>query len=226
VTDFARLDNPIWNALTTEHRPLARSAGMAARYPNDVSPLSGVREPTPRAFADLRMLVAPGESVGLFTAAALDVPADWTIVRTREIDQMVCTSPTRSSSIPVARLGHADVPDMLTLTAATEPGPFLPQTSRMGRYFGIRSGDGRLVAMAGERLTLDGFTEISAVCTDPEFRGRGYSKALLVPLVHEMLSQGRVPFLHVKTENTAKAVYEAIGFRVRRAIHVTVISPR
>jgi predicted GNAT family acetyltransferase len=225
VTDFAHLDNPIWNALTTAHRPLARATGLAVRYPSDVSPLSGVREPTPRAFADLRTLVAPEESVGLFTSEALDVPSDWTVVRTRQIDQMVCTEPARSSSIPVVRLGHADVPDMLKLTAATEPGPFLPETIRMGRYFGIRSEDGRLVAMAGERLTLDGFTEISAVCTDPAFRGRGYSKALIVPLVNEMLSQNRVPFLHVKTENTAKAVYERIGFRVRRAIHVTVISP-
>ena len=66
---------------------------------------------------------------------------------------------------------------MLALAAATEPGPFLPETIRMGRYFGTRSRDGRLMAMAGERLRLNGFTEISAVCTHPDFRGQGHARA-------------------------------------------------
>lgn len=231
MTDFTPLDNPIWAALTTAHRTLARSVGRAARYPSDVSPLSAVGEPTQQAFADLRALMAADESVGLFTTTALDVPADWTVVRTRVIDQMVCgqpaaahSIPAATSSFPVVPLGPDDVPAMLALTAATEPGPFLPRTIRMGRYFGIRSPDGRLAAMAGERLALDGFTEISAVCTDPAFRGRGYAKALVGFLAGYLHAQGRVPFLHVKTESAAKAVYKAVGFRVRRPIHVTVIS--
>jgi predicted GNAT family acetyltransferase len=115
---------------------------------------------------------------------------------------------------------------MLELTAATDPGPFLPQTIQMGSYFGIRASDGRLVAMAGERLQTNGFAEISAVCTHPEFRGRGYARDLTTFLAAQILTAGKSPFLHVKSENGAKVVYQKIGFRLRAAICLTVISLR
>jgi len=115
---------------------------------------------------------------------------------------------------------------MLELAAATEPGPFLPQTIQMGSYFGIRASDGRLVAMAGKRLQSTAFAEISAVCTLPEFRGRGYAKFLTTFLAARILATGKTPFLHVKSENGAKVVYQNIGFRVRAAIYLTVLSLR
>jgi hypothetical protein len=151
------LDNPIWFALTTEHRLLARSHGLARRYAPDVSPLAALLHPTNDAFADLQRLVSPGEHVAL----------------SRWIDQMICEASLTPPPVVPLPLGTTDVPKMLELTAATEPGPFLPQTIQMGSYFGIRANDGRLVAMAGERLRSTAFAEISAVCTHPEFRGRG-----------------------------------------------------
>jgi predicted GNAT family acetyltransferase len=115
---------------------------------------------------------------------------------------------------------------MLALTAATEPGPFLPRTIELGKYFGIRSDDGRLAAMAGERLRLPGFTEISAVCTHPDFRGRGYAKGLVAMLAAKIMTEGKTPFLHVNPENGAKVVYQKIGFQLRTRIRLTVISPQ
>jgi predicted GNAT family acetyltransferase len=106
------------------------------------------------------------------------------------------------------------------------PGPFLPQTIQMGSYFGIRASDGRLVAMAGERLQSSAFAEISAVCTHPDFRGRGCARDLVTFLAAQILAAGKTPFLHVKSENGAKAVYHTIGFRLRAAIFLTVISLR
>jgi ribosomal protein S18 acetylase RimI-like enzyme len=220
------LDNPIWFALTTEHRLLARSHGLARRYPPDVSPLVALLHPTNEAFADLRRLVSPGEHVALFTASPLDVPGDWQVDRSRWIDQMICEASLVSPPVASLPLGTTDVPEMLELTAATEPGPFLPQTIRMGSYFGIRASDGRLVAMAGERLQSTAFAEISAVCTHPEFRGRGYARALVTLLAAQILAAGKTPFLHVKSENGAKLVYQKIGFRLRAAISLTVISFR
>jgi ribosomal protein S18 acetylase RimI-like enzyme len=220
------LDNPIWFALTTEHRLLARTHGLARRYPPDVSPLAAFLHPTQDAFADLQRLVSPGEHVALFTASPLDVPGRWQIDRSRWIDQMICESSLDSPPLAPLRLGTADVPEMLDLTAATEPGPFLPQTIQMGGYFGIRASDGRLVAMAGERLRSTAFAEISAVCTLPEFRGRGYARALVTFLATQILAAGKTPFLHVKSENEAKVVYQKIGFRLRAAIRLTVISLR
>ena len=220
------LDNPIWFALTTEHRLLARSRGLARRYPPDVSPLAALLHPSNDAFADLRHLVSSGEQVALFTASPLDVPGDWQVHRSRWIDQMTCDASPALPSMALLQLGTTDVPEMLELTAATEPGPFLPQTIQMGSYFGIRADDGRLVAMAGERLRTDAFAEISAVCTLPEFRGRGYAQALTSFLAAQILADGKTPFLHVKSENGAKAVYQKIGFRLRAAIYLTVLSLR
>jgi ribosomal protein S18 acetylase RimI-like enzyme len=220
------LDNPIWFALTTEHRLLAHSHGLARRYPPDVSPLAALLHPTQDAFADLQRLVNPGEHVALFTASPFEEPGGWQIHRSRWIDQMICESSLDSPPLAPLQLGTADVPEMLDLTAATEPGPFLPQTIQMGSYFGIRASDGRLVAMAGERLQSTAFAEISAVCTLPEFRGRGYARALVTFLAGQILAAGKTPFLHVKAENGAKVVYQKIGFRLRAAIRLTVISLR
>jgi ribosomal protein S18 acetylase RimI-like enzyme len=220
------LDNPIWFALSTEHRLLGRSHGLARRYPPDVSPLAAFLHPTQDAFADLQRLVSPGEHVALFTASPLDVPGGWQIDRSRWIDQMICVSSLDSPPLAPLRLGTTDVPEMLDLTAATEPGPFLPQTIQMGNYFGIRASDGRLVAMAGERLQSTAFAEISAVCTLPEFRGRGYARALVTFIAAQILAAGKTPFLHVKSENEARVVYQKIGFRLRAAIWLTVISLR
>ena len=153
-------------------------------------------------------------------------PADWQVDRSRWIDQMICEALLVSPPVASLPLGTTDVPEMLELTAATEPGPFLPQTIRMGSYLGIRASDGRLVARAGERLQSTAFAEISAVCTHPEFRGRGYARALVTFLAAQILAAGKTPFLHVKSENGAKVAYQKIGFRLRAAISLTVISFR
>lgn len=226
MTDFTPLDNPIWNALTTEHQALAESEGLARRYPSDVSPLAGMAEYTPAAFADLAKIVAPQRTVALFTTKPIAVPSGWHVKLARRIEQMVCTRPADYSPTPMVPLREADVPEMLELTAATKPGPFLPNTIRMGSYFGIRSADGgrKLASMAGERLRLTRFTEVSAVCTSPAFRGRGYSRTLVGSLAAEILRSGRTPFLHVKTENQARLLYEKIGFQVRCGIAFTLIT--
>jgi predicted GNAT family acetyltransferase len=231
MATFDALDHPIWEALTSRHADLARSHGAARRYPGTVAPFAAVREPTPAAFADLAQLVAPEEHIALVTAEPLSVPAGWQVFRNRRIEQMVCTELRAESGLsggsdsPFLELGPSDVPEMLALTAATEPGPFLPETIRMGQYFGVRSDDGMLIAMAGERLKLGGFTEISAVCTHPDFRGRGHARRLVAFLAARTLREGRVAFLHVKNENTAKVLYKKLGFSVRCEIELTVIGP-
>ena len=138
---------------------------------------------------------------------------------------MTCEALPAAQPFQALPLSTVDVPEMLALTAATAPGPFLPRTIGLGRYFGIRSDDGRLAAMAGERLQLSAFTEISAVCTDPNFRGLGYAKGLVSMLASKLFSEGKMPFLHVNPDNGAKVVYEKIGFRMRTRIRLTVISP-
>jgi ribosomal protein S18 acetylase RimI-like enzyme len=225
VKGVLALDNPVYSSLTGDHASLALGDGRARRYPRDVSPLTGLAEPTAEAFADLRALTEPGETVATVTIAPVVVPGDWELVGERWIDQMVLDAPAAAPAAAheLVELGAADATQMLALAQATQPGPFALGTVRMGRYLGIRDGE-RLVAMAGERMRPEGATEISAVCTDPAYTGRGYAKALMAPLIAAAVEAGRTPMLHVKTENGAKRLYERLGFRVRREMRLTIIT--
>ena len=146
------------------------------------------------------------------------------VVQTDPIAQMMWlgTSPPRVT--PTVTLDAKDVPEMVKLARLTNPGPFGQRTHELGKYIGIRQ-DGVLVAMAGERLHLDRYTEISAVCTLPEHRGRGYASALVSQLVHEISARKEIPFLHVRADNSeAIRVYERLGFVIRRELYVSVVS--
>jgi predicted GNAT family acetyltransferase len=114
------------------------------------------------------------------------------------------------------------VADMLALVEITKPGPFRGRTHEMGRYLGIRV-DGRLVAMAGERLRPVGYTEVSAVCTHPDYRGRGYGRDLVETLVRNIIDRGEVPILHVEKDNRAAFLYEQVGFSRRQTIHLVAL---
>jgi ribosomal protein S18 acetylase RimI-like enzyme len=223
MTDFSALDNPIWNSLNSGHRASATIVGAAACFPTDVSPLIGLRDGSEEAFDDLSKLLGPDGRAGTFTGYALNVPDGWT-VQHRVIDQMICTDRSAFNRDGIEPLGEQDLPDMLALAAATEPGPFQARTATLGRFFGIRAKDGRLAAMAGQRLSLDGFLEISAVCTDPDCRGHGFARSIVSLLASDILATGKIPFLHVKTENAAKFVYEKAGFTVRSPMHLNVLT--
>jgi predicted GNAT family acetyltransferase len=151
------------------------------------------------------------------------LPMNWSKVLSGEMYQMVFEAqPPAQPNTSLRKLSIADIPEMLALTKLTEPGPFLPRTIELGAYFGIHE-DGLLVAMAGERLKLTGFTEVSAVCTHPDYRGRGYSNALMSTVIAGIMNRGQIPFLHVRTENPAVPLYQKMGFRIRAQLHLAVI---
>jgi predicted GNAT family acetyltransferase len=117
--------------------------------------------------------------------------------------------------LQILTLGAADAAEMLVLTELTKPGPFARRTYELGTYLGIRC-DGKLIAMAGERLKVPGFTEVSAICTHPEHTGRGYARILTTELIRRILGRGETPFLHVRKDNVrAIELYERLGFRCR-----------
>lgn len=223
MPDLDALDNPIWHALGTLHASLGHHHGLARRYRGEVSRLAAVSESSPAALSDLRDLAAPGEVVGVVLNEPMEAGPGWTVMRARYIDQMVCGELRPAPPVEFDELRESDVPAMLALTQATEPGPFARETIRMGRYIGVKDGD-RLAAMSGQRMKLPGFTEISAVCTDPAYRGRGYAAGLMTPLIREVQGQGKTAFLHVKTENAgAIRVYERLGFSRRRQVWFMVL---
>ena len=228
-TDPDPLDNPIWHALLTEQSSLAIGNGQARRFPAEIGPLCGVPDQSPASYEALRPLAGPGGIVGLFFTEPAAPPSGWTILRTGLIDQMVCLAHRNEESAQPApepaprRLATADVPAMLELAALTEPGPFERRTIELGAFFGIFDGR-RLLAMAGQRLHLPGFTEVSGVCTHPDARGRGYARILMTRVMEEISKRGETPFLHVLSENSAAiSVYQSLGFIARRTLHLAVI---
>ncbi|WP_406334580.1 GNAT family N-acetyltransferase [Streptomyces sp. NBC_00203] len=209
------LDNAAWAALTGPHAAFAERFGRAARYPRDVSPFTALADPgDPRAWDDLAALVGPGAVAPV--SGVRGAPDGWETVRRGEGVQLVDTALRAEPAPEAVRLGPGDVPEMLELVALTEPGPFLPRTVELGTYLGLRH-RGRLIAMAGERLRPPGWTEISAVCTHPDHRGRGLATRLVRAVAAGIRERGDTPFLHAAADNTgAIRLYESIGFTLRR----------
>jgi ribosomal protein S18 acetylase RimI-like enzyme len=216
----AALDHPIWSSLTTAHRSLAEGGSLARRYPAAIAPFAALVDETPEATAELRGLAAAAPVV-LFTRAPVGRIAGLDVTFRGKGRQMVAVRGPDPAALPdTVVLGLGDVPEMLELTALTKPGPFFPRTHELGRYIGIRV-DGRLAAMAGERMRYDGFTEISAVCVHPDFRGRGYAQGLVKAMMGWIAERGDVPMLHVFDDNHgAIALYESLGFASRGVFHV------
>lgn len=221
------LDNPIWAALTSRQSQFARINGHARRFAPEVTVFAAIPNPDdPVCWADLATLLGAGGRAALFMVQKPQLPASLATPYQRFIDQMLAPESIAApgpAPAGLVTLGPDDVVDMLDLAKRTEPGPLQPGTIDMGTYLGIRGADGRLLAMAGERLALDGHVEISAVCTDPEARGRGLASALCHRLAHAAQSRGDRAFLHVKTENGARRVYERLGFTLRSPICLTVV---
>ncbi|MBX3111208.1 MAG: GNAT family N-acetyltransferase [Fimbriimonadaceae bacterium] len=209
------LDNPVWSALSTRHAAMAVGGGSARRYPADFGPFVAVGEPSERAEQEAADLVAPGESM-VFGAVAPALSSAWRLDRTAAIVQMVYEGPRREGGDPrVVRLGEADIPAMVELTEMVYPAYFRAGTARAGAFFGVKQ-EGRLAAMAGTRFRMDGYTEVTAVCTHPGHLGQGLASLLVAHTVAHIQAEGDQPFLHVDDDNhRAIGVYERLDFRPR-----------
>jgi ribosomal protein S18 acetylase RimI-like enzyme len=224
------LDNPIWHALIGPQAGFAIGQGAARCYRPDVAAFAAFAEPTPAAYGDLTALLPRGQDVILFRPDHEPLPPGWEASDARLLEQMIL--PSRdvlprppSANFDVIPLGLADAADMLNLVAITRPGPFAPQTVTLGRYIGVRDRNGRLVAMAGERMRLPGHVEVSAICVHPDAQGRGLGAALTLDIANAAFDRGETPFLHVWPDNPAKSLYRRLGFRLRTSLWVLVRRP-
>jgi ribosomal protein S18 acetylase RimI-like enzyme len=220
------LDNAVWRALGSRHRALAQERGRARAYRSDVSVFAALESFDPASWADLAEVLGPSRRCAfLGVGVPPDLPSGWAAVDRVRCVQMVLEpgALTPVASVPVRLLTPDDVPAMLDLVARTEPGPFRPRTIELGSYYGHFEG-AHLVAMAGERLGFDGFTEISAVCTDEKVQGRGFGAALTHHVASGILARGEQPFLHVAESNTgARRLYEKLGFIQRRSVEAVLV---
>lgn len=228
------LDDPVWHALTGPHRRFAvesrHSAPLACRYRPDVAPFAAVRDTTDRqAWQELAELCGPDGRSALEAERTVDVPSGWTVTDVFPVAQMIAPLHGLMTDAPpesVVALGNSDAAEMMALADLTRPGPFLASTVALGGYRGVRRA-GRLVAMAGRRIHLPGWIEISAVCTHPDHRGQGLSRLLMAAVETVIRAEGHRAFLHVLHENSnAVALYRRLGFTTRADMTITVVRPQ
>ena len=223
MADLHPLDRAAWSALTGRQALVGLIHGGARRYHPAYGVFAALRDGSESSLVALGALVAEHGDVALLEA---DPPRDAPGVAVVSQDlgvQMVAAhrTPEPAANFEMIRLCDADGPEMLALATLTEPGPFFERTHQLGDFFGVKV-DGRLVAMAGERMKPDGFTEVSGVCTHPDYRGRGYAGALMRRVSGRIFDRGETPFLHAYASNRgAIALYEALGFTLRREVLMT-----
>jgi len=220
------LDNPIWSALTGRQKDLADRHGNAARFHPNLSPLSATADESRSAFEDLARISNADQPAVLF--AKNTPPPGWEVLVDEPLIRMDCdrepVMPSNPGLSPVPLI-EEHVPQMLDLVALTEPGPFEQETIKLGRFVGVFE-DNTLIAMAGERLALEGHREVSAVCTHPQHQGRGLAKFLTATVAKRIRDDGDTPFLHrlrnSATAAAAKRTYESIGFVEQKVSRVIV----
>lgn len=222
------LDNTIWNALTTEHAHLAIRQGNACRYPADIAPFAGVGEASEAALYDLRELLQPGEQLWVAVDELPQIEG-LTIRQEQTIWQMILPPMEVEAAAEAAAEGivltgdHSEA--MVNLTARAFPGYFRPRTYLLGSYYGVfDTEDHSLIAMAGERFAVPGWTEISGVCTHPDHTGQGYAGRLMRRLMANHAKRGQRSFLHVSEGNSrAIAIYHRLGFAFRRSVRIHLV---
>ncbi|MFJ6025489.1 GNAT family N-acetyltransferase [Brevundimonas sp. NPDC092305] len=207
------LDRAVWNALTTRQASLAIREGGVLRFDGDYALFAAA---TPEAtYADWVALARTTGPVALFEVDPV-VPDGLVVTNRIDCQQMVCEALTAGGrEVDFEPLTDADGPEMLALATLTQPGPFFSKTHLLGPFIGLRH-ESRLIAMAGERLSLDGFSEVSGVCTHPDHRGKGYAGALMRVVTQRILERGDTAFLHARIAHDATiAFYETLGFKRR-----------
>jgi predicted GNAT family acetyltransferase len=218
------LDRPVWSALDTRHQAFAQGDKLAKRYPLSIVPFAATATDDAESLQALVKLVPPNESVIMLQADAIALPVGLSAISTAFGVQMVAEAPLRTvSDERVQRLTQDDAAEMLALASLTRPGPFTLGALSLGEFWGVKI-EGRLVAMAGERMKQPGYTELSGVCSHPEFRGGGLGRLLSLFVANRILARGEIPYLHAYATNAAAIkLYESIGFRLRSTMNVAVV---
>lgn len=219
------LDRPIWSALKGRHAALGEGNDLAARYAPDIHPFACARDNGPESLAALAALIGPGETQIFLQAGEFVAPPGVTVTATMGGVQMVAERHMpQLADERIQKLADADAADMLELATLTKPGPFTMRALALGDFWGIRQ-DGRLIAMSGERLKVEGMTEVSGVCTHPDCRGQGLGKLMTLYAAGRIAARGETPFLHTYASNAAAiGLYEKIGFKLRSHMSVAVVT--
>lgn len=218
------LDRPVWNSLATAHAGLAQGDRRARRYPPAIVPFGAAADSSDASLAALAALPAEGEVMAIVEAVETEAPPGLEIVLRDNLVQMAARQPyPRIADDRIVPLTPADAAEMLDLATLTKPGPFTLGAQELGTFWGIRI-DGRLAAMAGQRMRVPGFGELSGLCTHPNFQGQGLGRLLFNFVAGEISARGDTAFLHAYAANIhATSLYERLGFALRSPMHLLIV---
>ncbi len=219
------LDNILWNSLKYDHAHFSSGTEHARRYARGFSPILGFADPKQPDFAAIAAYCDPGEHFYCADWAGA-MPAGWQLDAEATMFRMVYTGamPLQDMAPDAVPLTAEHAEQALALAQLTNPGPFGLRTIELGDYFGYFE-NGKLIAMAGERMHAGTLREVSGVCTHPDHQGRGYARRLIDKLLRRQLQRGQLPFLHVMSGNhSAHALYLRMGFIDHHEPVVRVVS--
>jgi len=218
------LDRPVWNALHSHHARFRRGDRRAVGYERGIAMFVAAADGSAENLEAAAALVPPGNRGAYVERDDWRLPPGTSLVSAAPLMQMVAPRLARADiDLPFLELTDADAPEMLQLATLCRPGPFFASTHRLGGFIGVRDEAGRLAAMAGERMRVDGFGEVSAVCTRPDHRGRGLARALMQVVAGRIAARGETPYLHTYPDNAgAIALYESLGFRRHAEVTYTI----
>ena len=222
------LDNPAWNALLSGNKNFSKGNKQIKYFDSEVSPFVGFADYSPDKSDILYGMISGQRTLAIISPKEIVISNQWNIIEHMKVLQMV----HKHSTLPVTasenliQLQKKHVPEMIALTGMTHPGPFLKRTIEFGNYYGIFNND-KLVAMAGQRLHVNEYLEISAVCTHPDYLGKGYASQLITDQIHRIKAEAGIPFLHVKDDNAqAIALYKKLCFEARKQLDIYIIEKR
>ena len=219
------LDRPVWSALSGRQERFSLGDERARRFAPEYGLFAAAADDSRESLAALAALDCDEAGLCLVETETWPTPPGMIARTPAPCVQMTATAIAADDRrFTVIALTERDAPDMLALATLTKPGPFFVRTHQLGEFVGIRQ-DGRLAAMAGERMRPDGFTEVSGVCTHPDHRGRGYAGALMRIVANRILARGETPFLHAfETNHAAIELYRSLGFTLRRTVALTILT--
>ena len=219
------LDNPVWEALSSVDSHFNSGTDTLKFYPETMSPFVGLQNWDESDLQTLITTLPSNRSFSIMKVNEPRLPSQFQIIFSLPLFQLVCLDfkPYSNPSHTIQKLESKDIPQMLELTAKTKPGPFYEKTIDFGNYLGIYSGD-TLISMAGERLHLNGYTEVSAICTHPDYLGKNYASGLTSMVCQTIIENKNTPFLHVRQDNVrAIEMYKRLGFQIRAEVYFAVI---